>query len=177
MNGPLAGKHPLPFAIRVFGVGVRCLLCVWLCEWWILLAGWVATAPAATGHHRIGTSEDMRPLTVAATAVLALASATSATAATEWTPLVLAHTEDGYDNHDEKYPQPAECMMDGGQVKLRGHIQCKSGNQDCWGPSIVNFATLPLPCRPSSAVKSTPAGIDGCSQGCALASESVPSRA
>ncbi len=64
-------------------------------------------------------------------------------AAPAWSPLKLAQTEHGYDNHDEEYPQIAECMKDGDTVALRGHVQCLSGDQDCWGPELVVFATLP----------------------------------
>lgn len=46
-----------------------------------------------------------------------------------WLPLVYEHTADGYDNHDEHYQNKGECLP-GSTVKLRGHIQCVSGNQE-----------------------------------------------
>ena len=83
-----------------------------------------------------------------------------------WLPLVYEKTADGYDNHDPKYLNKGECLP-GSTVQLRGHIQCTSGNQECWKDAAVGpgFATVPAACRPGGTVTSTPAKIDGSASG------------
>ena len=113
---------------------------------------------------------------------------------------VYEKTNDGYDNHDEHYANKGECLP-GSTVKLRGHIQCVSGNQEwyaraallstsrpvrspaepehrlgSWKDAAVSpgFATVPPACRPGGTVESTPAKIDGSASGYTLDGPTLP---
>lgn len=96
-----------------------------------------------------------------------------ASAAGTWVNLEYKVAADGYDNHDEKYPEIAQCMLQDGVVQLHGDMQCFSGNNHCWESITQVFATLPLECWPGSDTISTAAKIDGSSAGYTLDGPSV----
>jgi len=103
--------------------------------------------------------------------VLALASA-------EWSTVPLASTADGYDNHDDGGPSQSwiavlQCEPSATHVHLKGNVQCKSGNQNCWTTPTV-FATLPPQCRPESDTLTSPAQLRGDPEGYKLTGPDLP---